>query len=72
LKLSFPHFRTVLEIEQLIVQTRQKHPYWGGRKLRSYLEQQGYEDLPVASTITAILDRHGKIDLLESVKRRAL
>lgn len=64
--------RTALEIEQLIVQMRQKHPYWGGRKIRSTLEQQGYKDLPVASTITAILDRYGQIDLLESVKRRAM
>lgn len=64
--------RTVLEVEQLIVQTRQQHPYWGGRKIRSYLEQRGYADLPVASTVTAILDRYGQIDLLESVKRRAV
>lgn len=64
--------RTAFELEQLIVQTRQKHPYWGGRKIRSWLEQQGYKDLPVASTITAILDRYGQIDLLESVKRRAV
>jgi transposase InsO family protein len=58
-------------VEQLIVQTRQKHPYWGGRKIRSYLEQQEHVDLPVPSTITAILDRYGQIDLLESVKHHA-
>lgn len=63
--------RTAKEVEQLIVQMRQKHPYWGGRKIRSYLEEQGYVDLPAASTITAILDRYGQIDPQESVRHRA-
>ncbi len=63
--------RTAKEIEQLIVQMRQKHPYWGGRKIRTYLEEQGYVDLPVASTITAILDRYGQVDPQESARHRA-
>jgi transposase InsO family protein len=32
---------------------------WGGRKIHAYLVQQGVADVPAASTITAILGRHG-------------
>jgi transposase InsO family protein len=64
--------RTAVEMEQLIVATRQKYPAWGGRKIRSYLEKQGHPDLPVASTITAILERYGQTDPLESLKHRAI
>ena len=42
--------------------TRQAHPAWGGRKLKAYLEQAGYAGVPAASTITAILRRHGALD----------
>ena len=49
-------------MEQLVLATRQAHPAWGGRKLKAYLEQAGYADVPAASTITAILRRHGALD----------
>ena len=70
-RLTHSPARTVEPVEQRIVQTRQNHPYWGGRKIRSYLKEQGYGDLPVASTITAILDRYGQIDPQEAVRHRA-
>lgn len=61
--------RTSDEIEQLILLARQEHPAWGGRKLKRWLETRGAEGLPVASTITEILRRHGRILPEESQKR---
>ncbi len=57
--------------EQLVLATRQAHPAWGGRKLKAYLEQAGYADVPAASTITAILRRHGALDDQEGAQHRA-
>jgi len=53
--------KTREEQEKLIVELRDKHPAWGGRKLKARLEHLGHRDLPSASTITAILHRHGRI-----------
>jgi transposase InsO family protein len=61
--------KTTEEIEQLILRVRQTHPAWGGRKLKRWLESEGISGLPVASTITEILRRHGQIDPEESRKR---
>lgn len=47
------------EVEALILETRTQHPTWGGRKLVRYLHDKGYENLPAASTATAILRRGG-------------
>lgn len=63
--------RTPDAIEQLVVEAREAHPAWGGRKLERWLENRGYSDLPVPSTITAILRRHDLLDAEESVKHRA-
>ena len=49
-------------IESLVIATRKQFPYWGGRKLRAYLEQQGHIDLPTASTISKILSRNGLLE----------
>lgn len=51
--------RTAQEREQQILQLRALHPAWGGRKLRARLHALGHADVPAASTITAILRRHG-------------
>jgi len=51
--------RTTAEIEQLVCDTRRRFPAWGGRKLRAFLIRQGHQRVPAASTITAILIRHG-------------
>lgn len=63
--------RTDKEIEKLILELREKHPTWGGRKLKRRLEDLGYPDIPSPSTITAILQRHDKISIQESQKRKA-
>lgn len=50
--------RTDAEIEQKVLQLRQKHPAWGGRKLHRRLEMLNEAKVPTPSTITAILHRH--------------
>ena len=64
--------QTPAVIESLLLATRQAHPAWGARKLRVYLERQGHQNLPAASTVTQILRRHGLLDADESVKHRPL
>jgi transposase InsO family protein len=48
-------------IEAQVLGVRDAHPSWGGRKIRRVLERVGTPS-PSASTITAILARHGRID----------
>src|SRR5207249_11997525 len=55
------------KIEDEVISARQKHPSWGGRKIKVYLEKQRAVRYPAASTITAILRRNGL--LLESARR---
>ena len=64
--------RTDKGIEKLILTLREKHPSWGGRKLKRRLEDLGHSNIPSPSTITAILQRHDKISIQESLKRQAL
>jgi len=54
---SSPH-RTSAEVEARIVDLRQRHPAWGGRKLHHRLRALGLP-APPPSTITSILRRHG-------------
>jgi transposase InsO family protein len=60
-----PHFqphKTESALEQRIIELRQKHPAWGGRKLRRRLLDLGFDQIPAASTITEILRRHDLLD----------
>jgi transposase InsO family protein len=69
-----PHqspYRTDSSMEQRIVDLRREHPAWGGRKLHAFLERQGLSGIPSASTITAILHRHGLIDPSASLQHQA-
>jgi len=63
--------RTPALMEQRVVQLRQQHPAWGGRKLQRRLQDLGYTAVPSASTITAILQRHQLLKVAESEKHRA-
>jgi transposase InsO family protein len=54
--------RTAAAIEAQVLTLRERHPAWGGRKLRRRLQDLGYASVPSASTITAILRRHGRLD----------
>lgn len=48
-------------VERAVLGLRAEHPAWGGRKLRARLLDLGHARVPAASTITAILHRHGLI-----------
>lgn len=62
---------TSVEMEKKVVALRDEHPRWGGRKLRRRLSDLGVGSVPSASTITAILYRHQRIDERESALRKA-
>ncbi len=63
---------TRAQMEAAVLAVRQEHPAWGGRKIRARLKALGHSDVPAASTVTAILHRHGRIAPEESKKRKAL
>ena len=57
-----PHhspWRCAAQMEAAVLELRGAHPAWGGRKLRACLLRRGLSEVPAASTITAILRRHG-------------
>jgi len=60
--------QTRAELEAAIVAARQAHPAWGGRKLKAWLESQGQREVPMPSTITALLRRQGLLDREEGPK----
>jgi transposase InsO family protein len=53
--------RSSAETEAVVLAVRDAHPAWGGRKLRRRLQDLKHQPVPSASTITAILHRHGRI-----------
>jgi transposase InsO family protein len=57
-------------IEEKILAIRVRHPAWGARKLKAYIEKREKVSLPSLSTITQILHRHDKILHEESLKRK--
>ena len=63
--------RSVVEMEEAIIDLRLKHPAWGGRKLRARLLALDHAAVPSSSTITAILRRHQLLDPKESAKHQA-
>lgn len=54
--------RTPAAVEARVLALRDTHPRWGGRKLKRRLEDQQVPTVPAASTITAILRRHDRIE----------
>ena len=62
--------KTATLIEDAVLEMRRKHPAWGGRKLKQRLLDLGQQQVPSASTITAILQRHQMIDAAEAVKHQ--
>lgn len=63
--------QTEPQIEEAVLELRRKHPAWGSRKLRQRLLDVGQQQVPSASTITAILQRHQMIDAAETAKHQA-
>ena len=64
-----PH-RSPAAVESLVEALRDKHPAWGGRKLRAALAQRGYPSPPSASTVTEILRRRERLDAEECRKHQ--
>ena len=62
--------RTGPEMEQLVVDLRREHPAKGAHVLARMLEDRGHHSVPSKSTITAILRRHGLIELADSLKHK--
>lgn len=60
--------RTSAALERAVLSLRQKHPYWGGRKLHHCLLRMGVE-APAPSTITRILREHDLIEPAQSEQR---
>jgi transposase InsO family protein len=52
--------RSSAELEAQVLAARDAYPAWGARKLRRWLEDRGVV-VPSASTVHAILRRHGRI-----------
>jgi transposase InsO family protein len=64
---SCPH-RTSKKVETALVQARERHPYWGPKKLIAHLRSKQPElALPAPSTAGEVLKRHG---LVAEAKRR--
>jgi transposase InsO family protein len=63
--------RTPQSIERAVLQVRDRHPVWGARKIRARLEALGMSNLPSVSTITAILQRNGRVDPEQADKHKA-
>lgn len=64
--------RTAVAMEERVLALRERHPAWGGRKLRRRLRDLGVADVPSASTITAILRRFGRLDDAAAAQHRAM
>ena len=62
--------RSTASTEAVVMQVRQEHPAWGGRKIRAYLERKEQRTWPSPSTITEILRRNDQIDEKEALKHR--
>lgn len=52
--------RSDAEAEARVLKVRDAHPAWGARKIVRCLEREGF-DPPAASTVHAILVRHGRV-----------
>jgi transposase InsO family protein len=63
--------RTDKKMEARVIELRDAHPTWGGRKLQARLLALGHPGVPSASTLTAILRRHGRLDPQASEKHTA-
>ena len=58
-------------LEARVLELREAHPAWGGRKLRRRLLDLGEAAAPAPSTITEILRRNGRLDEAEADKHTA-
>lgn len=54
--------KTPRPVEDQVAAVREKHPTWGGRKIRARLEMDDCQDIPAASSISHILRRNGLME----------
>jgi transposase InsO family protein len=52
-----------------IIRVRERHPTWGGRKIKAFLERKGIQQIPVASAISNLLKKNGYIEKDKSKQR---
>jgi transposase InsO family protein len=67
-----PHItanKTSTETEMKIVEVRVDHPGWGAKKIKTVLENKGYE-MPCAKTVNNILNRYDCISKEESLRHK--
>ena len=64
--------KTAPEIERLILDTRAENPTWGGKTIRTVLENAGNRGLPSAKTCENILKRNGMISREDSLAHMAV
>jgi transposase InsO family protein len=64
--------QTAAVVEAAVMAVRAAQPAWGGRKVRRRLKDLGRAAVPAASTITAIVRRHGGIDPAAAPAHRPL
>lgn len=62
--------QTEPRIIEKVLRVRASHPKWSGKKIRCYLTEQGYVEMPSAKTIQRILKAHGCINPEESAKHK--
>ena len=60
--------KTPVATEALVLQLRDAHPAWGGRKIAARLRALGHDGVPSPSTVTDIMRRNGR---LPAAKRAA-
>jgi transposase InsO family protein len=61
----FPH-QVDQRIEDRILQHREAHPTWGARKIARLLLNENLLEVPALSTITEVLRRQGKLQVIKS------
>lgn len=54
------------DMEQLILSMRDRHPYWGARKLRKIAENEYKFKIPSVTTFSNVLKRNNRISEIES------
>jgi transposase InsO family protein len=63
--------RSLPEVEAQVLAWRDEYPAWGGRKLAALWQAQGRQPRLHASTVTAILRRHGRLSQARAGQPRA-
>ncbi|MBI2585996.1 MAG: IS481 family transposase [Rhodospirillales bacterium] len=53
--------RSAAGLEAAVLAVRDRHPAWGARKIQRCLARRGVAEPPAASTVHAILVRHGRV-----------